>query len=156
MQLKERAREKETLATHPADVSSWSVDHVISWLTRVGLAEHYAHTFREHEIDGQTLCELDDSAWQTLGVLKLGHRSVLRRAIADAVARHDTREEMGTGGATDRGTVGQRSEEEVCLLHRRIDELCKALSAASARIETLEVDLEIKQTIVATSQAAAE
>ena len=148
-------RDKETPAAHPADVSSWSVDHVISWLTRVGLAEQYAHTFREHEIDGQTLCELDDSAWQTLGILKLGHRSVLRRAIADAVARHDTQEEVGTGRATDREAVGQRSEED-CLLHRRIDELCRALSAASARIETLEVDLEMKQTIVATSQAAAE
>jgi hypothetical protein len=154
-QLQEGVRTVEMPAAYPADVSSWSVDHVISWLTRVGLAEHYAHTFREHEIDGQTLCELDDSAWQTLGILKLGHQSVLRRAIADAVARQDAQGELGTEGATDREAVG-RCSEEVCLLHRRVDELCSVLSAASARIETLEVDLEMKHALVAMSQAAAE
>ena len=42
------------------------------------------------------------------------------------------------------------------LLHERVDDLCSALSAASARMESLEVDVAIKQSMVATSQAAAE
>jgi hypothetical protein len=149
--LEARLREVETPAPQPAeilDVSSWSVDHVIEWLARIGLAEHYAHTFREHEIDGQTLCELDDSAWQALGILKLGHQSILRRAIADAVTRQDA-------GGTSLVAVDRRSED-VGLLQQRVDELGSAMSAASARIESLEVDLAMKQTIVAASQAAAE
>ena len=61
--------------------------HQVShWLEQLGLGEQYGVTFSEHEIDGMTLVELDSSAWTALGVWKLGHRSLLSRAITDAKA----------------------------------------------------------------------
>ena len=70
----------------PLPVHEWSVHQVSHWLEQLGLGEQYGVTFSEHEIDGMTLVELDSSAWTALGVWKLGHRSLLSRAIADAKA----------------------------------------------------------------------
>ena len=70
----------------PRPVHEWSVHQVSHWLEQLGLGEQYGVTFSEHEIDGMTLVELDSSAWTALGVWKLGHRSLLSRAITDAKA----------------------------------------------------------------------
>ena len=70
----------------PLPVHEWSVHQVSHWLEQLGLGEQYGVTFSEHEIDGMTLVELDSSAWTALGVWKLGHRSLLSRAITDAKA----------------------------------------------------------------------
>ena len=70
----------------PLPVHEWSVHQVSNWLEQLGLGEQYGVTFSEHEIDGMTLVELDSSAWTALGVWKLGHRSLLSRAITDAKA----------------------------------------------------------------------
>jgi archaellum component FlaC len=137
-------------------VRSWTVEQVTMWLDRLGLVEQYGQTFREHEIDGQTLCELGASAWEALGVTKLGHQSVLRRAIADAVARDTAREaHVHTPGDGTMVDV-DRDAADIGRIHDRMNDICSALSAASERVEALEVELEMKQTMVATSQAAAE
>ena len=143
---------------HPTSlaVCSWTVEQVTMWLDRLGLVEQYGQTFREHEIDGQTLCELGASAWEALGVTKLGHQSVLRRAIADAVARDTAREaHVHTPGDGTMVDV-DRDAADIGRIHDRMNDICSALSAASERVEALEVELEMKQTMVATSQAAAE
>ena len=147
----------------------WTVDQVGLWLERLGLAEQYSAMFREHEIDGATLCELDASAWTTLGVYKLGHQSILKRAIAEAGLRssapdrfEDTRPGMAVRAtARDAGDDSGlqpllMSLDGVSGMQERMDEMCGALAAATDRMDALEVELQMKQALGAVSQAATE
>ena len=54
-------------------VSGWSVDRVVKWLTDNGLGE-YALRFREEGVDGQVLIGLTDEELRELGVVKMGPR----------------------------------------------------------------------------------
>ncbi|CAM9425194.1 unnamed protein product [Scytosiphon promiscuus] len=52
-----RPCETETL---PADVTSWTVSQVLSWLSEDMQLPKYAHKFREASIDGLVLCDVTD------------------------------------------------------------------------------------------------
>ena len=66
---------------------------------------------------------------------KLGHESVLRRAIADAVARDTAREAQCHVHTPGDGTmVGvDRDAADIGRIHDRMNDICSALSAASER-----------------------
>ncbi len=52
-----------------------------AWLKQLGLDE-YAAAFREHAVDGQVLLQLTDDDLREIGVARVGHRRLLRNAIA--------------------------------------------------------------------------
>ena len=53
------------------------------WLASVGL-RHYADLFAKHEVDYETLLDLEEQDLEKLGI-PLGHRKKLLKAIARAV-----------------------------------------------------------------------
>jgi class 3 adenylate cyclase/tetratricopeptide (TPR) repeat protein len=56
--------------------------NVEAWLAELALGQ-YAETFRENDIDGETLCGLTAEDLKELGVSSLGHRKKLLAAIAE-------------------------------------------------------------------------
>lgn len=60
-------------------------DRITPWLEQLGLIE-YAEVFKVNAIDFRALPELSDDDLQELG-LKLGHRRILQRAVAELVDR---------------------------------------------------------------------
>ena len=55
---------------------------IADWLKRLGV-EQYVHCFDENDIDFSVLCDLNDQDLEKIGVVSLGHRRKLLRAIAD-------------------------------------------------------------------------
>jgi hypothetical protein len=53
---------------------------IAGWLHALGL-ERYQQVFRDNDIDGEVLADLDDADLERLGV-SLGHRKKLLKAIA--------------------------------------------------------------------------
>jgi class 3 adenylate cyclase/tetratricopeptide (TPR) repeat protein len=58
------------------------MQQIADWLKRLGV-EQYAHCFDEHDIDFSVLRDLNDQDLEKIGVVSLGHRRKLLRAIAD-------------------------------------------------------------------------
>src|SRR6516162_221960 len=80
------------------------MQQIADWLQKLGLGQ-YAHRFAENDIDFTVLSDLTDQDLEKIGVVSLGHRRKLLRAIAELkgapepstaiavpVARHDTAE----------------------------------------------------------------
>jgi hypothetical protein len=57
-----------------------SAPDIARWLRSLGLAR-YEQAFRDNDIDGEVLADLDDADLEKLGV-SLGHRKKLLKAIA--------------------------------------------------------------------------
>ena len=55
---------------------------IADWLKRLGV-EQYVHCFDENDIDFSVLCDLNDQDLEKIGVVSLGHRRKLLRAIAN-------------------------------------------------------------------------
>jgi class 3 adenylate cyclase/predicted ATPase len=58
------------------------MQQIADWLKRLGV-EQYVHCFEENDIDFSVLCDLNDQDLEKIGVVSLGHRRKLLRAIAD-------------------------------------------------------------------------
>jgi class 3 adenylate cyclase len=58
------------------------MQQIADWLKRLGV-EQYAHCFDENDIDFSILRDLNDQDLEKIGVVSLGHRRKLLRAIAD-------------------------------------------------------------------------
>jgi class 3 adenylate cyclase len=58
------------------------MQQIADWLKRLGV-EQYAHCFDENDIDFLVLRDLNDQDLEKIGVVSLGHRRKLLRAIAD-------------------------------------------------------------------------
>ena len=58
------------------------MQQIADWLKRLGV-EQYAHCFDENDIDFSVLRDLNDQDLEKIGVVSLGHRRKLLRAIAD-------------------------------------------------------------------------
>src|SRR6516164_11270647 len=52
-----------------------------NWLEKLGMSE-YAQRFAENDIDFTILCDLTDQDLEKIGIVSLGHRRKLLRAIA--------------------------------------------------------------------------
>jgi predicted ATPase/class 3 adenylate cyclase len=58
------------------------MQQIADWLKRLGV-EQYAHCFDENDIDFSVIRDLNDQDLEKIGVVSLGHRRKLLRAIAD-------------------------------------------------------------------------
>ena len=58
------------------------MQQIADWLERLGLSE-YAQRFTENDIDFAILGDLTDQDLEKIGVMSLGHRRKLLRAIAN-------------------------------------------------------------------------
>ncbi|UZJ55861.1 hypothetical protein CBS101457_005181 [Exobasidium rhododendri] len=68
-------------AIHPAD---WTSVQVIRWLgvlVPASISKLYANNFRENDIVGEALIQLDPEALKDIGVSSVGHRLVILKAI---------------------------------------------------------------------------
>ena len=65
---------------------SWTVNEVGQWLTRQGFSS-YAENFRQHDVSGAELLNLDSSDYAELGITQVGVRKRLQEAIATLRAR---------------------------------------------------------------------
>ncbi|XP_072531812.1 sterile alpha motif domain-containing protein 14-like [Salminus brasiliensis] len=63
-------------------VSSWSTQQVCDWLRSLNM-EQYAPEFKNKDIDGELLLQLDGNKLKSLGVLNSSDRSILKRRIKD-------------------------------------------------------------------------
>ena len=58
------------------------MQQVADWLEKLGMSE-YARRFAENDIDFAILGDLTDQDLEKMGVVSLGHRRLLLRAIAE-------------------------------------------------------------------------
>ncbi|CAD7927927.1 unnamed protein product [Amoebophrya sp. A120] len=58
-------------------VHEWTLDEVLQWAARVGLADRIVEVLREEEINGSVLTSLREDDLQKLGLTKFGHRRSL-------------------------------------------------------------------------------
>jgi len=58
------------------------MQQVADWLQKLGLGQ-YAQSFAENDIDFAVLVNLTDQDLEKIGVMSLGHRRKLLRAIVD-------------------------------------------------------------------------
>src|SRR5215467_8568536 len=58
------------------------MQQIADWLERLGL-EQYAQRFAENDIDFEVLSDLTDQELEKIGVVSVGHRRKLLRAIAN-------------------------------------------------------------------------
>ena len=66
---------------NPANLTSWSVDDVCSWLLSKGLG-NFIDNFRDNEVDGECLLTLDNKLLRDdLGITALGRRSRLLKHV---------------------------------------------------------------------------
>ncbi len=77
MPLDSPMREERKLAARakmrPKNVTDWSVNDVISWLTQKGHDDHsIIDQFREHEIDGKALLTLKEEDLKAMAKLRIG------------------------------------------------------------------------------------
>ena len=68
-------------------VAVWSVEEVCFWLTLIDLGE-YKKIFAKEQIDGETLVDLDENDFATMGVNIVGHRAILKRNIKKLVSNN--------------------------------------------------------------------
>ncbi|XP_017310024.1 sterile alpha motif domain-containing protein 14 [Ictalurus punctatus] len=72
----ERADEPQCVAR------SWSTQQVCDWLKSLNM-EQYVPEFRDKDVDGELLLQMDGTKLKALGVLNSSDRSVLKRRIKD-------------------------------------------------------------------------
>lgn len=87
----------------PYDTRQWSVDNVCHFLKKWDLAM-YIPNFKEHRIDGATLCDLTNDEIEDIGV-KSFHVRKLRRCIDKAEFEGQMR---GEGMSTPRQDIPPR------------------------------------------------
>jgi len=61
----------------------WTLDDILQWLKDKGL-EQYLESFRENDIDGQNMLELNESDLKDLGLKSIGHRKAFMRHLVEA------------------------------------------------------------------------
>jgi len=64
------------------DPEDWSIADTLKWLRDQNLGQ-YCLSFKENDIDGQTLLELNERDLQDLGIRSIGHRKKLMRLLND-------------------------------------------------------------------------
>jgi len=58
------------------------MQQIADWLKELGMAE-YAERFAENHIDSGVLCDLTDQDLKDLGIVSIGHRRKMLRAISE-------------------------------------------------------------------------
>merc|ERR1719233_2863854 len=101
-------------------VEQWSVEDTVRWLSDVNL-EQYCNAFKENDIDGQNLVELNEADLRDLGIRSLGHRKSFMRHLAEAKkyawAVKDSEPEVKTPqyqNLSDQGSEIKWSKELTC------------------------------------------
>jgi len=61
----------------------WTLDDILQWLKDKNL-EQYVESFRENDIDGQNMLELNESDLKDLGLKSIGHRKAFMRHLVEA------------------------------------------------------------------------
>jgi len=61
----------------------WTLDDILQWLADKGM-EKYIDSFRENDIDGENLLELNESDLRDLGIKSIGHRKLFMRHLTEA------------------------------------------------------------------------
>ena len=84
---------------------------VSQWLDQLGLAQ-YAEVFERNAVDFDLLCELTDEDLEKVGVLPLGHRKKLLKAIAglDGTKASAAKAQSAQGQLLSRGSFGAEAE----------------------------------------------
>jgi len=63
-----------------AKIAHWKCDDVSSFISEIGFSQ-YIKEFKEHEVDGPALAELNNTDLSNMGVTKIGHQKAILRAI---------------------------------------------------------------------------
>jgi len=87
----------------------WSLDDILQWLTDKNL-EQYCKSFKENDIDGQNLLELNESDLRDLGIRSIGHRKQFMRHLTEA--RNFTYDPEDDDGGDDIGNNYQESKAQ--------------------------------------------
>jgi len=82
------------------DPEDWSIGDTLKWLRDQNLGQ-YCLSFKENDIDGQTLLELNERDLQDLGIRSIGHRKKLMRLLNDIYSfnRKSTNVHEGQSGS---------------------------------------------------------
>jgi hypothetical protein len=64
-------------------LEEWGQEDIIQWLTDKNLRQ-YCQSFKENDIDGPNLLELNESDLRDLGIVSIGHRKVFMRHLNEA------------------------------------------------------------------------
>jgi len=80
-------------------LEQWSVENTLLWLKDNKLSQ-YCRAFKENDMDGQTMMELNEADLRDLGIKSIGHRKTFMRHLAAAKKFTDTAEEVVSDDAT--------------------------------------------------------
>jgi len=64
-------------------LEDWTLEDILQWLTDKNLRQ-YCQSFKENDIDGPNLLELNESDLRDLGIVSIGHRKVFMRHLNEA------------------------------------------------------------------------
>ena len=91
------------IANGDRSILDWDEDQVHEWLSKVGFPQFHQQIkgrtftyslglwiqlFSDHHIAGDVLCMLDSESLKTIGVLTVGHRIAILKAIYQAKVAH--------------------------------------------------------------------
>eukprot|EP01091_Cochliopodium_minus_P009063 TRINITY_DN2164_c0_g1_i2.p1 TRINITY_DN2164_c0_g1~~TRINITY_DN2164_c0_g1_i2.p1 ORF type:complete len:487 (+),score=114.68 TRINITY_DN2164_c0_g1_i2:35-1495(+) len=80
-------------STNPGE---WKIADVHMWLQQIGL-EQYKEQFNKHQIDGQTLIDIDRVDLESIGVHSIGHQKKLLTEIENLCQNHDIKKDILKG-----------------------------------------------------------
>merc|ERR1719233_274107 len=61
----------------------WNVEDTLKWLTDKNLSQ-YCRAFKENDMDGQNMLELNEIDLRDLGIRSIGHRKTFMRNLSEA------------------------------------------------------------------------
>merc|ERR1719233_978642 len=80
-------------------LEQWSVEDTLRWLTDKNLSK-YCTAFKENDMDGQTMMELNETDLRDLGITSIGHRKTFMRHLGAAKNASFAPEEVLSNNAT--------------------------------------------------------
>jgi len=89
-------------------LEQWSVEDTLRWLTDKNLSK-YCTAFKENDMDGQTMMELNETDLRDLGITSIGHRKTFMRHLGAAKNATFAPEEVLSNDATPPPTYDKAS-----------------------------------------------
>ncbi len=96
-------------------VEDWDIDQVANWLKNMSISEEIIDTFKENEINGKTLIELNgDELKNDLGIKQLGRRKQLLEEIdklkTSKDVKSDTPKKQENNGSDSDSDAGEQDK----------------------------------------------